>query len=159
MGPLLARPLSAEGFAPFGDVLAVPADPGRAYFESGLGNRRLQARPSLSLSRRLPTPGPEILIETLERHEFSSQSFVALDVSRWLVVVAPHAAGGGPDAARAVAFLAGPGQGVTYRADVWHHGLTVLDRPASMAVFMWRDGGPLDEEFVAVPRFVVRVPG
>ncbi|MGE0426324.1 MAG: ureidoglycolate lyase, partial [Reyranellaceae bacterium] len=84
---------------------------------------------------------------------------VPLDVSRWLIVVCPHAADGGPDAAKAVAFVAGPGQGVTYRANTWHHGLTVLDRAARFAVLMWRDGGSTDEEFVKVSPFTVTVDG
>ena len=49
-------------------------------------------------------------------------------------------------------------QGVTYRPDTWHHGLTVLDRPGRFAVFLWRDGGKGDEEFVPVPPFTVRIP-
>ncbi|MBX3501977.1 MAG: ureidoglycolate lyase [Alphaproteobacteria bacterium] len=154
---LLARPLTAEAFAPYGEVLTPPKDPGRAYFESALANSRANARPSVSLSHRVPLERPVLESDLLERHEFSSQTFVPLDVSRWLVVVCPHAPGGGPDAAKAIAFVAGPGQGVTYRADTWHHGLTVLDRAARFAIFMWRDGGPTDEEFVRVPPFTVTV--
>jgi len=97
--------------------------------------------------------------ELLERHEFSSQSFVPLDVSRWLIVVAPHAREGGPDRTAARAFIATGAQGVTYRADIWHHGLTVLDRPARFAIFMWRDGTTTDEEFVPVIPFTVDIPG
>ena len=56
------------------------------------------------------------------------------------------------------AFVATGRQGVTYRPDTWHHGLTVLDRPGRFAVFMWRDGGPGDEEFVPVAPFTIRLP-
>jgi ureidoglycolate lyase len=86
----------------------------------------------------------------MERHEFSSQSFLALDVARWLVIVAPKADGGGPDARRARAFLAGPGQGITYHADTWHHPLTVLDRAARFAVLIWLENSKTDEEFVTL---------
>lgn len=41
---------------------------------------------------------------------------------------------------RATAFVAEPRQGVTHGADVWHHGLTVLNAPARFAVFIWHDG-------------------
>ena len=58
----------------------------------------------------------------------------------------PHAAAGGPDASGMKAFIATGKQGVTYRPDTWHHGLTVLDRPGRFAVFMWRDGGKGDDE-------------
>ncbi len=145
---IVAEPLNAAAFAPFGDVLAPPAERGRDYFDAGLGNARAGARPSLSMSRVAPLAALPLKATMLERHEFSSQSFVPLDVARWLVIVAPAAPGGGPDAARARAFVAGPGQGITYHVGTWHHGLTVLDREARFAVFMWRDGSHGDEEFV-----------
>ena len=46
-----------------------------------------------------------------------------------------------------MAFLAGPGQGVTYHANTWQHPLTILNRPARFAVVMRRDGTRTDEEF------------
>lgn len=152
-----AAPLNAEAFAPFGEILVVPDQPGRAYFEGALSSARATAWPSLSLTLREPSSAP-VRVTAMERHAFSSQSFVPLGPARWLVLVAPHAAGGGPDMARARAFLAGPGQGVTYGANVWHHGLTVLDRPAHFAVFMWRDGTAGDEEFVDVGPLNVELP-
>jgi ureidoglycolate lyase len=49
--------------------------------------------------------------------------------------------------------------GISYGADVWHHPMAVLDRPACFAVVMWRDGSTndietvsLDEEFVIASR-------
>ncbi len=155
---LTAQPLTQEAFAPYGDVLTLPDEPGRSYFEAGLGNLRPGAWPSLSLSLRSPHPSLPLQATLLERHEFSSQSFVAIDAARWIIIVCPHAAGGGPDVAKAVAFVAGPGQGVTYKANTWHHGLTCLDRPGRFATFMWRDGTKGDEEFVPVPAFTVHVP-
>ncbi len=152
---IVAQPLTAEAFAPYGDVLAAPADPGRSYFEGGLGNARPGARPSFSLVHRLPLAGLPLEAKLLERHEFSSQTFLPLDAGRWVIIVCPHAAAGGPDLAGLRAFIARPDQGVTYRMNTWHHGLTVLDRPARLAVFMWRDGTSGDEEFVPVAPFVV----
>jgi ureidoglycolate lyase len=75
---------------------------------------------------------------------------VPIDVGRWLVLVAPHAADGGPDMREARVFLAGPQHGITYAANVWHHPLTILDRPATFAIFMWLAGGNGDEEFVTL---------
>jgi ureidoglycolate lyase len=83
----------------------------------------------------------------MERHEFSSQSFVPIDCSGWIVMVAPHTADNRPDMTKARAFLAGPEQGVTYSANIWHHPLTIVERPASFAIFMWLEGGKGDEEF------------
>lgn len=144
-----AVPLDPAVFAPFGEVLVVPAQPGRIYFEAALASTRPAAWPSLSLTVREPSAQP-LTVTAMERHASSSQSFVPLGPARWLVLVAPHAAGGGPDMTQAQAFVAGPGQGVTYRADTWHHGLTVLGKATGFAVFMWRDGTAGDEEFVDV---------
>ncbi len=156
---LLAEPLTATAFAPFGEVLETPAEPGRTYFETALANRRPGAWPSLSLSRKAPLAALPLASTVMERHRHSSQSFIPMEAGRWLVIVAPHhAASGGPDMARARAFVARPDQGVTYGADVWHHPSTVLDREARFAVFMWRDGGPGDDEFVEVAPFTVELP-
>jgi ureidoglycolate lyase len=81
-----------------------------------------------------------------------------LDVARWLIVVAPHAKNGGPDVAQVRAFIATGKQGVTYKPNTWHHGLTTLDRPGRFAAFMFRDGGEGDEEFVPVTPFTIRIP-
>lgn len=152
-----AVPLTAEAFAPFGEVLTVPAAPGREYFVRALANGRPATWPSLSLTLRERSSEP-LTVTQMERHAFSSQRFVPLGPARWLVLVVPHAAAGGPDMARTAALVAGPGQGVTYGADVWHHGLTVLAAPARFAVFMWRDGTTDDEEFVDVEPFTVELP-
>jgi ureidoglycolate lyase len=155
---IVAQKLTQEAFAPFGDVIDVPNEAGRSYYEKALGNLRPGAWPSLSLSLRPETHDRPLHAELLERHEFSSQTFLPLDVSRYLVLVAPHRTEGGPDVASVRAFIATGRQGVTYRPNTWHHGLTVLDRPGCFAVFMWRDGTAGDEEFVPVEPFTVHIP-
>jgi len=99
------QPLTKEAFAPYGDVIDIPTEAGRQYYEDALGNLRAEARPSLSLSLKADTPDRPLRAELLERHEFSSQSFVPIDVARWLIVVAPHAASGGPDTSAVRAFI------------------------------------------------------
>jgi len=156
---ITAAPLTPKAFAPYGDVLMAPDDFGRTYFDEGLRTTRSKAWPSLSVSRVRPVTSLPLEAKVLERHEFSSQSFLPLDVSRWLVVVAPSAPDGGPDATRAVAFLAGPEHGVTYHAGTWHHPLTILDRPGRFAVVMWRNGTSTDEEFRTLTApFTVELP-
>ena len=149
------EPLTQERFQSFGDVLTPPAAAGRAYFDRSLANHRPTVDASLSLSRVDAARTLPIEATQMERHPKSSQSFVPLGPVRFLVVVAPHGADGKPDVAKVRAFLAEGGQGVTYGADVWHHPMTVLDAPAGFAVFMWRDGGPEDEEFVDVEPFTI----
>jgi ureidoglycolate lyase len=119
------QPLTKEAFAPYGDVIDIPTEAGRQYYEDALGNLRAEARPSLSVAAKAATPDRPLRAELLERHEFSSQSFVPIDVARWLIVVAPHAARGGPDTSGVRAFIATGRQGVTYKPNTWHHGLTV----------------------------------
>lgn len=155
MRRIVAGALDAAAFAPFGALLAAPATPGRDYFDAGLENARPEARPSVSIARAAPIAGLPLRSKVMERHAFSSQSFLPLDVARWLVVVAPDAGDGGPDMARARAFLAGPHQGVTLRMGVWHHPLTVLEREAQIAIVMWRTGGAGDEEFCDLPAFEI----
>jgi ureidoglycolate lyase len=84
----------------------------------------------------------------MARHEFSSQSFIPMDVSRYLIVVAPHLPAGTPDTRQARAFIVPGDVGITYGADVWHHPIAVLDRPGRFAIVMWADGSDRDEEFV-----------
>ena len=154
---LKAEPLTSAAFLPFGEVIECLRIPGRTYFEDALANLRPKARPSISLTVKAPLAALPLRSTTMERHEFSSQSFIPQEGGRWLAIVAPHAAGGGPDMARARAFLARPDQGVTYGANVWHHPFTVLDREARFVIVMWRDGSKGDEEFVEVPEFGVEV--
>lgn len=151
MRRITCEPLTAAAFAPFGDVIERPADFGRIYFSEALANGRSIAKPSLSLSQLRPLEVTSLEATRMERHEFSSQSFVPIDVARYLVIVAPHRADGKPDGARLRAFLARGDQGVTYGMNVWHHPMTVLDRVGKFAVFMWLAGGEGDEEFVDLP--------
>ena len=156
MRAIPALPLEPAAFAPFGTVHAAPPGPGRRWDDAALGWRAGLA-PSLSVLHLAPTPPEALLVRTLERHPRTSQTFLPLEVGRWLLVVAPDAARGGPDGARARAFLAGPGIAVTYAVATWHLAMTVLDRPATMAILMGRDGTPADDEIVEIPPFRVRV--
>ncbi len=155
---LTPQKLTKEAFAPFGEIIDMPAAAGRFYHDEALGDRRAGAAPSLSVALREPTPDRPFRSDMLERHEFSSQTFIPIEAGRWLIVVAPHAAQGGPDVAKALAFVADASVGVTYKANTWHHGLTTLDRPGRFAIFMWKDGTAADEEFVPVPAFTVTIP-
>jgi len=147
---IAAAPLTAEGFAPFGDVLQAPADGSRGWFDAGLFNGRAQARPSLSLIRRTQAAALPLVAPRMERHRFSSQSFAPMSPRRWLVGAAPDR-DGAPDVAGFRAFVAAAGQGVTIAPGVWHLPLTALEAPADFAIFMWLDGGPEDEDWADLP--------
>ncbi|MCR0982600.1 ureidoglycolate lyase [Roseomonas populi] len=151
------QPLTEDAFAAYGEVLTVPVSNGRRSYERALLSTRPEAKPVLTFSQRDPLALP-LRVRQMERHVFSSQSFIPLAPARFLVLVAPHAPQGGPDMTRAEAFLAGFGQGITYGANVWHHGMTVLDAPARFAVLIWQAGTAEDEEFVDVAPFDLDLP-
>lgn len=147
MNDLVAAPISTEAFAPFGTVVRAPGMAGRVRLPSALRNLRTDADASLTVARQLPGMLP-LTSEVMERHRYSTQTFLPLDVERYVVVVAPTAGNGGPDMGVARAFVMPGDTGISYAADTWHHPLLVLQRPASFAVFMWRDGTPKDIETV-----------
>lgn len=150
MRTIVAEPLTAEAFKLFGAVLEGPPTPGRVFVSETLANGRAHAPVCLSVATVEPKKDLPLRVTVLERHEHSSQTFVPLSVSRYLVLATLDAPGGGPDLTRLRAFVARAGQGVTYAMGTWHHPVTVLDTPASFAVLMWRDGTPGDEEFVPI---------
>lgn len=156
---ITAEPISAEAFAPFGDVLKAPTDLGRTFFDAGLTNTRPTAQCSLSVSHIAAKSEFPLTAIEMERHEFSSQSFIPIDVSRYLIVVAPSLATGRPDTRLAQAFIVPGDVGITYHVNVWHHPISVLDRPGRFAVLMWKDDSNQDEEFVQLEHpFEIMLP-
>ena len=145
---LTPAPLDPDAFAPFGHVAPAPA-PGTLVEVGPSRNLRDMVPPCLRWAVGRPAMLP-LRVTTMERHRFSSQSFIPMAAARWLILVAPHAASGGPDMARARAFLADGTRAITYAPDVWHHPLTVLDAGAAFAVLTFLDGSADDEEFVPV---------
>lgn len=159
MRDLPLTPLTAAAFAPFGTLVEYSRDERRHRLVDELQNARAEARPHLDFAKVASQSLP-LTTTVMERHRFSSQSFVPIDVERYLVVVAPDAAGGGPDMAEARVFAATGRQSVTYRAGVWHHPLTPLDRAGLFAIVTFRAGGAGDEEFVTLAEPVrLGVPG
>ena len=148
---LTPTPLTAEAFAPFGVVFPLGKDrPGpRDAFAAPMENLRDAARLNVSVSRPKAVPLP-LTVEWLERHPFSSQTFVPLDLSRHLLLGCPSRPDGGPDIAAAVTFIGAANQGVMYRHNVWHHPFTGLDRNGETIMLRYDDGGDMDTEWFQV---------
>jgi ureidoglycolate lyase len=145
---LQPMPEAAE-FAPFGALVAPPAQHGdRRFYSDWLGGGDGLA-PVFHVNSLPETVLPGA-INTLERHPHAAQCFVPLDVTRYLVVVAPSSADGSPDLAGLRAFVVPGTRGVIYRQGVWHAGARVLDGPGAFAVLMWR-GSANDDEFIDIP--------
>ena len=144
--PLVAKPLNARAFAPFGQVIEL-GRPGLHRRDRAvlLDNRRTGACPNLAVAR-IPAVAMPVEITRLERHPHSSQSFIPTDLSRFLVVVCPSAGSGDPLEAGITAFVATGRQTVNYDAGIWHHAMSPLDRSGEYLVLRWNDGSDADVE-------------
>lgn len=127
---LIARPLTAEAFTPFGDVLNVDGEPDRLINQGLCGRYHDRAqldfgqdgKAGISLFKAELRSLPYKL-DMMERHPEGSQAFLPMDVHPFLVIVAPDE-GGRPG--KPVAFLTHTGEGVNYHRNVWHGVLTPL---------------------------------
>ena len=156
---ITARPLTAEAFAPFGDVLEVRGSPDK-IINAGMCGRyhdvaRLDfgsGRAGISIFDGKPRKMP-LTLDLMERHPEGSQAFLPLTGAEFLVIVATDA-GGVPS--NPLAFLTKPGQGVNYHRNTWHGVLTPLHAPGLFAVVDRIGDGPnLQEHTFDVPWRVV----
>lgn len=137
---LIAEPLTADAFAPFGEVIdartsaSFPINAGRTQRHHDLATVQTlgeNARPLISLFVSQPVTLP-LELTFLERHPLGSQAFMPLHEERFIVVVAPL--GENIDAADVRAFVTDGRQGVNYRAGTWHAIQSVLDREGEFLV-------------------------
>ncbi len=135
---LRTEPLTAQAFAPFGDVLEVAGAPDK-MINAGLCGRYHdraaldfgpEGRAGLSLFDAQPRSLP-YTFDLLERHPEGSQAFIPMTAHPFLVIVAQDE-GGQPAAPRA--FLTAPHQGINFHRGVWHGVLTPLHAPGLFAV-------------------------
>ncbi|MDF1730643.1 MAG: ureidoglycolate lyase [Minwuia sp.] len=135
--PLVAVPLSAAAFRPFGDVVEATGAPdlminggrcGRYNDLARLSFGTGQAGISIFRSDAIKVP---YRLEMVERHPIGSQAFMPMTDAPYLVVVAEDVEGSpGP----LHAFMAEPAQGVNYLAGTWHAPLLALRDGAVFAV-------------------------
>ncbi|MDQ0454413.1 ureidoglycolate lyase [Rhizobium paknamense] len=157
------RPLTAESFAPFGEV--IEADPARMRLINGGTTERFHALASpeiagegarviLNIFRGQPRRFP-YAVTMMERHPLGSQSFTPLSGRPFLLAVSTDEDGrpGCPQV-----FLAAAHQGVNYRRNVWHHPLMAIGETSDFLVAD-RDGpGNNLEEFFFDEPFLIAEP-
>ncbi len=131
------EPLTAEGFASFGDVIELKAEPDKLINQGLCGRHHDLAeldfgdgRAGISLFDAQPRHLPYQL-NMVERHPDGSQAFIPVHQTRFLVIVAPDQ-GGAPGTPRA--FVTAPGQCINIHRGVWHGVLTPLEAPGLFAV-------------------------
>ena len=133
---LPVRPLTAQGFAPFGDVIeadghrAIPINGGTCLRHDDLARPSAAAPGCLALSLFDAAAAPRpCLLHALERHRLGSQAFAPFAAAlRMLVVVADaHLAPGDLAPHHLHAFVSNGRQGIHLRPGVWHHPLLSLE--------------------------------
>jgi ureidoglycolate hydrolase len=134
--------LTAEAFAPYGEVFASAGVTARVDQIAALQNKRAWAKPNLFMARTNLASLPH-RFDKMESHPHSSQSFLRLDIAPMLVAVARPGRDGKPDLATLRAFL-GHSTGFSYRAGIWHLPITSLGDTVPVAGFMYEDGSPED---------------
>ncbi len=146
-------------FAPYGQLVLPPSEPGKRLFFSDT----LQAHPPASAAvlhvNHVAASSLPLDVSGIERHPHAAQCFFPIDVSRYAVLVFPSDADGHPLRERGLAFLMPGTVGVIFNPNVWHLGATVLDRPGHFAVLMWRGGPQQDDEFRTIPPLTLLEPG
>ena len=132
------EPLTAEAFAPFGDVLEASGTPDKIINQGKCGRYHDLAqldfgpggRAGISLFDAEPRALPYAL-DMLERHPEGSQAFIPLTHAEFLVIVAADEKN---HPGRPRAFLAAPGQAINFHRGTWHGVLTPLCAPGLFAV-------------------------
>lgn len=134
------EPLTAEAFAPFGDVIEArdtvhhyPINQGQTERYHDLAKLDLtgdDGKAGISIFRTTPLPSP-VTIKLMEYHPRSSQAFYPLNGKPYLVVVAQK---GLLDPAKIHVFKASASQGVNYHAGTWHHFSLALGAPQDFMV-------------------------
>lgn len=134
MRELRTEPLTAQAFAPYGEVLAATGD--FRLINAGLCRRhhdraRLdfgpEGRAGISIFKAELRALP-YAFDLIERHPDGSQAFIPMSADPFLVIVCD-----GPDATPR-AFLTDGAQGINLRRGTWHGVLTPLSGPGLFAV-------------------------
>ena len=156
---IIAQPLTATAFAPFGDILEANGTADK-IINQGLCGRfhdlaRLDfsdGRAGISLFDATPRNLPYHLT-MMERHPEGSQAFIPMSMNRFLIIVASDK---NNRPGRPLAFLSDPGQAINFHRNIWHGVLTPLEDPGLFAVVdRIGSGENLEEIFFDIPYIVV----
>ena len=144
------EPLSAEKFAPFGDVLDASGGADKIINQGFCGRYHdraelefIDGRAGISIFQAQKRALPYTL-DMVERHPVGSQAFIPMSMHPFLVIVSPDENG---LPGRPLAFQTAGGQGINFHSNVWHGVLTPLYEPGLFAVVDRIGEGTNLEEF------------
>ena len=139
---IYTRPLTADSFAPYGDVLALKDHADKIINQGKCGRHHdlakldiiagdsLSGKVGISLFQSELRSFPYQL-DMMERHPLGSQAFIPMSMDGFLVIVAPDD-GGKP--ALPEAFITEAGQGINFHRNIWHGVLTPISGTGLFAV-------------------------
>lgn len=162
-GTIVAKPLTRENFAPFGDVIDAGGD---AHYpiNGGMTERyHALARPEaigpgghvlISIARGQGYRFP-LKLTMVERHPLGSQAFMPLSPRPFVVVVCLDEDGkpGKPHA-----FVTQPGQGVNYPRNLWHGILSPIEETQDFLIVDRGGAGVNLEEFFFPEHYEIHLP-
>ena len=159
MSMIKIEPLTAEAFAPFGDVLEAVGKPDMLINNGFCGRYHDRAKldfgedgcAGISVFKAEPRALPYKL-DMLERHPDGAQAFIPMSLDAYLVTVAEDD-NGTPVNIRA--FIAGAGQGINYHRGTWHGVLTPLSAPGLFTVVDRIGNTPNIEEYLLKTPYMV----
>ena len=134
---IIIEPMTADAFAPFGDLLEAKGTPDKIINQGLCGRFHDRARMDFSDGRagisifHAEKRDLPLKLDLVERHPDGSQAFVSMSHQPFLVVVAEDQ-NGTPQNIRA--FLTEAGQAINIHRGVWHGVLTPLYDPGLFAV-------------------------
>lgn len=157
---IVPRPLTPASYAPYGRVL-MASPRGEPGASANLGtalrfddvvdvvnSRTTTAALKVKVFRSNPVAREARPVALLEKHPCSTQLFIPMNASRYVVLVALGA--DRPDLSTLSAFVAEGPQGISYGPGVWHHPMLTIDSQTDFVVFVHEDGTP--EDCVVVDR-------
>lgn len=162
---LHAKPLTAERFAPFGDVIAttgidtLPMNEARfeRFGSLAIVDTDEAGEVAISIVRsKSPTSLP-YHFDMVERHPLGSQAFIPLANFRFVVVVAAPAEA--VEATDLRAFVTNGNQGINYHRGTWHMPLIATGAGQEFLVIDRAPGDGNCEQRVFERPVVLEVPG
>lgn len=172
---LTAVPLTAEAYAPYGDVIQARKDVEITGANQGTAEKfhhtarvennhpNSSGRTNFCVYHCRPTKELPFKVKLLERHPYSSQAFIPMNAGNtrgYLVVVALNGKDDKPDMSTMKAFIASNVQGINYAPGIWHHPMIAMEEETDFACLVHESGNQCDDcHEVNVEEWIIEVPG